>query len=562
MDSIRISFPRLNEVATPARSAKTDQIAELSAAVKLVEAAEGISCDRNRNKLCRDGATDGVKAPKRISVKSPDTDVYPTDFEVLGDGSLLELVTDHQTRREVQFLHWSDSGFQFAERVKCGGKIFTPPALHPSLIRVVQLPTGTRPSGDSRHMFDRIADLLKEFLDLPERTLALIATFILSTWFPEFLTTAPILWITGPPMSGKTTLLTLLNCLCRRPILLTDVTPAAFYALRDALRPTLLVDESELSNSTSDRRIMSLIRAGSTRGVHVVRHQRIFDCFGPIAIAARLRPQDEALASRAVFVTMLPARRSLRPFNPELLRDRIDDLQSQLLNLRLANYHQVREPELPGASDLNPRMLQIARALATPLLNDKSLEEQLIDSLREQEQEADCVRCDQPEYVVAEALFNLSHKQPAGEVGVQNIANEVNRLLVERGDDGSFKPRRVGEILRGSLGIRTERLGSWGRGVRISHQYLRQVHELAQRFGITRRDTGNWLAVKAGYGGEPCELCTEFDLGAGLRFVGIKPRKRTTPRLFQQRDERLDEREQAQNAVSHSGAEIGSEQSR
>jgi hypothetical protein len=217
---------------------------------------------------------------------------------------------------------------------------------------------------------------------------------------------------------------------------------------------------------------------------------------------------------------------------------------------------------LPGASDLNPRMLQTARALATPLLNDKSLEEKLINSLREQDHEADWVRCDEPEYLVLEALFNLSHKQPVGELFVQNIADEVNQRMMGRGDDRRFKPRRIGSILSGSLGIKTQRLGSCGRGIHISHQYRRQVHRLAQHFGITRREITNWMAVKAGYGGPPCQLCTEFGLNAGLRCVRIKPLKRRVRRLFEQRDEQVDEREQAQNAVSHSGTGIESEQSR
>lgn len=555
MNPNRISFTPLGNIPLAPGSTENDPATELSPAATSIAAAEASPSDRGiRVQRC----DQKIDRDKSAQPQGRTQEAQSTDFELLADGSLLELVTDGQHSRGLRFLHWSDSGSRFAESVECGGKIFTPPVLHPSLIRAVRLPAGTSPSGDSRHPFYRIADLVQEFLDLPEHMLARVASFALSTWFPECLNVAPLLWITGPPMSGKTTLLTLLHCLCRRPVLLTDMTPAGLYSLQDALKPTLLIDEGELSKGDSDQRVMRLLRAGSTRGIQVIRRQQVFDCFGPKAIAARMWPDDEALATRAVFVTMLPTRRSLPAFNPHLIRDRIDDLQSELMYFRLTNYHRVRMPELPRASDLNPRLLQIARALTAPLQNDDLLEERLVCSLREQDQEADCVRHDQPEYLVVEALFDLSHKQQVGEMGVQHITDAVNRHLMGQGDDRSFKPRRIGAILK-ALGIHTERLGNWGRGIRISYRYRRQVHGLAQQFGITQRDVTSWMAVKAGYGGPPCQLCTEFDLNAGLRFVPIKPIKRRTRRWFHEPDERANRSGEAQNSVNHNGEGVKSE---
>ena len=200
-----------------------------------------------------------------------------------------------------------------------------------------------------------------------------------------------------------------------------------------------------------------------------------------------------------------------------------------MLDFRLRNFHLVRPPQLAGASDLNSRTLQTARSLAVPLQGDEFVEAKLISSLRQQDQEADAVRHEQMELVVVEALFRLAHEKPAGELFVQQIASRANDILAEQGDDRRFKPRRVGSILR-SLGIHTERLGSWGRGICISPHHQRQVHRLAHTFRITRRDTSNWMAVKVGSGGGPqCSLCEEFGLDAQLRFVSLppfKPRRR------------------------------------
>jgi len=262
----------------------------------------------------------------------------------------------------------------------------------------------------------------------------------------------------------------------------------------------------------------------------VPRNGQIYDLFCSKVVASRLWPEDEAATSRAVFIPMLPTRCSLPAFDPQVIGDELDDLQAELLDFRLRDFHLVKAPQLAAASHLNSRMLQIARSLAAPLQSDEFLEAKLISSLREQELEAAAVRQEQPEYVIVEALFKLAHEKPCGELFVQEIAFCANSILVSRGDDRNFTAKRVGVILR-SLGIKTERLGSWGRGICISPHHQRQVHALAQRFGITRRDMTGWMALKNGYGGLPCQLCEEFDLNAGLRFVP-RPQLRRRRQLF------------------------------
>jgi hypothetical protein len=509
---------------------------EINQAAELLPAAASINANSSHHdhkivNFSRDGAKAGTKYPQSQPPSSLDQGVA-TDFKALPDGSLLEPVTTRETPLELQLLHWSSSRFDIADRVHFGGKVFAPPQWSPSLLRAVRMPTAVMPSGPPRLIFNRISEVLRTFVDLPDEMLVRVVAYVLATWFPESLTVAPLLWITGPSTSGKTTLLRLLHCLCRRAILVTDVTPAALYSLPALLKPTLLIDECELGNTGADQHVIRLIRAGSTRGVYVARRDEVFDPFCLKAVASRTWPDDGAVASRAVFIAMLPTRRILPAFDPQLIADEVDALQAQLLDFRLRNFHLVRVPQLRAASELNPRTLQIARSLATPFLGDKLLEGKLIPSLCQQDQEADAVRHEQPECVVVEALFKLAHEKPVGELFVQGIALRANNILIERGDGRSFTAKRVGIILR-SLGIKTERLGSWGRGICINPHHQRQVHRLAHAFGITRRDTTGWMALKGGYGGLPCPLCGEFDLNAGLRFIPrppLKPRHRLIDR--------------------------------
>ena len=179
-----------------------------------------------------------------------------------------------------------------------------------------------------RALFNRISKTLQTFIDLPEEMLVRIVVYVLASWFPESLAVAPLLWITGPSTSGKTTLLRLLHCLCRRPILVTDVTPAALYSLPAHLK-TLLIDECDLGSSGADQHLLRLIRAGSTPGIHVPRNGQIYDLFCSKAVASRLWPDDGAVASRAVFIAMLPTRRALPALDLQLIRDEVDALLSR-----------------------------------------------------------------------------------------------------------------------------------------------------------------------------------------------------------------------------------------
>ena len=506
--------------------------AEANRAAAPLPAPASISANRSHHEhklvnLSRDGAKGRAKCAQSPPVDSLGRSVA-TDFEVLPDGSLLELVATRETSPRLQLLHWSGSGCVITDRLHLDGRIFEPPRWDPSFLHAVRLPTGVRPSRGVPDLFNRISEMLRTFIDLPEEMVVRVVVYILATWFPESLAVAPLLWITGAPTSGKTTLLRLLHSLCRRPILVTDVRPAALYSLPVFLKPTLLIDECDLGSSGADQHLLRLIRAGSTPGIHVPRNGHIYDLFCSKAVAARLLPDDGAVASRSVSIPMLPTGRSLPAFDPQLISDEVDNLQAELLDFRLRNFHLIRRPQLQAASDLNSRTLQIARSLAAPLQCNESLEAKLISSLRQQDQEADEFRQEQPEWVVVEALFRLAHEKLGGDLLVQQIAMRANDILAERGDDRRFKPRRVGSILR-SLGIKTERLGSWGRGICISPNHRRQVHRLAQSFRITRRDTTGWMALKNGYGGLPCQLCGEFGLNAGLRFVPrppFKPRRR------------------------------------
>jgi hypothetical protein len=109
-----------------------------------------------------------------------------------------------------------------------------------------------------------IAALIFACIDIGADDASLIAAFVVSTWFIDTLTVAPYLAVVGPPRSGKTRLLQVLNLICRRPLLTADITSAGFYEVYEKLTPTLLVDETLTVGSR--RELFHLLKTGTTRG--------------------------------------------------------------------------------------------------------------------------------------------------------------------------------------------------------------------------------------------------------------------------------------------------------
>jgi hypothetical protein len=250
--------------------------------------------------------------------------------------------------------------------------------------------------------------------------------------------------------------------------------------------------------------------------------------------------EDVALSTRAIHIAMLPSNQRLEPVDKFTLEHIAAEQQARLLMFRLENLDRVRTFSPASAQKIetfSPKLRDIARALAVPLLGDDHLESELIQALESQDEEAVLDRNQEPAWYVVKGLFGYCHPPQAGEVTVGAIAEKVNELLVVAGEERLLKARKVGAILK-MLGVKTMSLGNWGRGIEFTAQFRRKVHALARQFGISRRDVTNWMAAKGGYGGTACDLCVEFDLAAGLRPAPAQPQRRRA-KLFSARE--LDE---------------------
>jgi len=359
-----------------------------------------------------------------------------------------------------------------------------------------------------------INEVLENYVDLDPPDRKLTAYFALSSWFSDLLHVVPYLWIVGPIGFGKTTLVRLLSVLCRRGILVGDISSAGLYSVSDSLHPTVLLDDFDYGLDSRTRDLLRLLRNGSTAGLRVIRAARAYQLFGPKVISSRQGPNDAALKSRGLVVVAPPFSRVLSVLSNDALEEVQHRLQPNLLRFRLENYLRLTHHEYTiSASSLTPRIKDIVRALALPLMGDVEFERELLEIVEPHNMEATVEHHSEPEWFVMLALLANVHNRLEGVdmLTVMKVKEDVESLLKQASEPHQLTARKVGAILK-SLGFRTKKLGSWGRGLRFSRDLILAVHVKAKRLGICVGDLRPPAPFKESGPATYCRDCYEQGL--------------------------------------------------
>lgn len=437
----------------------------------------------------------------------------------------LELVTAPCDPSRLGFQILEDGRMKFVRSLKIDGSAFVAPdATSRSWPRLVlpEFAAEERSNSDDRSLSGDIESCISEYVELQPAAVPIITSILLASWFPEAFEMAPLLWLVGPLGSAKTKLLRLLSCFTRRSLVVGDVSAGSLYQMTDTFAPTLIIDELEDDGCGRTDQIYKFLRLGTSPGAQTLRNGRKFSVFGFKLIASRQPSHDQALMSRAVVIPMLPTAKDLKPLPDTELDEIARRFQPRLLRYRLSNRENVSKFCLPEelVKDLTPRARQMARTLSAPLEQDPERTRAVLDRLAAQDQAAKVDRSLEPEWLVAESLFRLSHRigrngSRWSEITVGGVANDINYWLKWRGETLRLSPKKVGVVMA-SLGIQTERLGNLGRGLRASTALFRKFHEVARSLGIDRRTTSSPTGLEHRIAGPTCDLCQEFGLTGGL----------------------------------------------
>src|SRR6266404_2787901 len=148
-----------------------------------------------------------------------------TDFEYFPGGSILDLIRPKHSRGLSLVLYGRGSTI-IADNLEYAESLYVPPS-DPILKRIHF--SRHIASNASRSTFDglfkEIPTFLEQFFDFSARADSSAASlFGLGTWFTHRTPVAPYLSIVGPPGSGKTQLARCLSYICRRGLLVSDLT--------------------------------------------------------------------------------------------------------------------------------------------------------------------------------------------------------------------------------------------------------------------------------------------------------------------------------------------------
>jgi len=120
-------------------------------------------------------------------------------------------------------------------------------SLYEPLYECLILPAGVEGFRTTRELFNDISALLHKHVMLPSNDCSLLAYWAIATWFTDYLPFLPSVIISGPASTADLLLRTLL-AVCRRPVLLGELSPAILRKLPiHEITPTLLIREPQLS---------------------------------------------------------------------------------------------------------------------------------------------------------------------------------------------------------------------------------------------------------------------------------------------------------------------------
>jgi hypothetical protein len=332
------------------------------------------------------------------------------------------------------------------------------------------IPPQTLPDSETSDLFNEIKQLVAHCTLLPDDDSALVAFWVISTWFQAVLQVFPGLAISGSGPEAIS-LLNVLHDLCDAPIRLAGLRRGD---LKDLGGFTLLISEPNLDNrmaallgNLTNRNFLlveerSFLRAASSKAVYLGEDSAIkrIQNWIPIQVHATVALDYGAVANRS-------------------RRQEIDGIKKRMLAYRIKNLSKIRSLEFTPHG-LSGEANVIANALGSCIVESPQLQKQLVALLKPQARQHFADRSSGDEALILGAALALCH-QDKGQIFVREITAEVNRLLAARGETRQLSPEKVGHKLK-KIGLYTRRLSQAGNGLILDQATRKRLREIAAAY--------------------------------------------------------------------------------
>jgi hypothetical protein len=343
--------------------------------------------------------------------------------------------------------------------------------LYDSLI----LPTGVKGFGTTRDLFQDISSFLHKHAMLPRKECSLLAYWAISTWFTDYLPFSPNVVISGPVSTADLLLLSLV-AICRRPILLGELSPAILRKLPiNELTPTLLIREAQLN-----RYMSALLNASNQPGYLFFSGKTFQQLYCPKCIYVGDGFKDAPAMSDSVHINLTG--NALTPRHSAPTDGEITSLQNRLFSYRLLNHDKVAAANF-RVSGFRPEISVVADVLAAAIVDDMELQGGVIEVLKDRDEQSRADRATGVNGLVLQAVLFHCHQKDQEKLFVREIAATANRLYAEDGESLKISSETVGHVLK-KLGLYTRRLGNAGRGLMFDKATQSHAHSLGHGYDV------------------------------------------------------------------------------
>lgn len=390
-------------------------------------------------------------------------------------------------------VEWPSSGpeLRYGYKVEYLGETYYKPQLSRTLEKALLLPTNLVRYGSTRELFDKVQKLFRSYVGVSEKQSALLAYWTFASWFPDVLDFVPRLVMSGSRYAADL-LFRVLRVVCRRPVLLADISGAALRSIPiEELMPTLLIRLTDLN-----KRNRELLDASDRKGYLVANGKELRETYCAKCIYIEQDSGRQPSKSNEIHF-YVASNFSLSNRSLPSAED-VEAFQNQLFHYRCYNR------DLVLASGFSPvgltsDMASVARSLGAAIVDDVDLQRGVLELLTAQNEQVRVDRANAREGMVLRAVLSYCHQSNRQQVLAKEIAITVNEMYRDEGESTKFSSESVGHVLK-NIGLYTRRLSSSGRGLLLDKSTQISVHQLSFQYDVLPREPecGNCQKLQTG----------------------------------------------------------------
>ena len=400
----------------------------------------------------------------------------PATFGFIESDLVVESVFDPDHQNQLRLHTWDGCKARTAPTVSHRGCTYTPTSIVGGLVEAVRFPVTSSPFGSAAELTTSMLEFLSRYIRLAPEAAAILIAFALVSHFVDCFPIAPVIFLFGP--SNETGLvLRLLGCLCRRPILLSDVDVKALATLPNELGPSLLIHHHQLT-----RAVIRVLVASNDRHFRIARAKGQLQTYGAKAFLGN----PGFVTGTGLRVSVSPSLDQLSTLTDEDEKKMANQFQTKLLRYRMVNYRHIRSARIDARAFV-PAMRDQVRMWLAPLFECPDLTKTVSNCLLQQSREIKGAGLVDATCVVAEAALFFCHQADKESFFIGELAKKANDLLTGRHED-VLTARKIGSILR-ALGIHGERITK-GYRILLTDAVRREIHCVANAYQVPPMQDG------------------------------------------------------------------------